>query len=152
MAGAYSTSGAGRFGDLAAGAALLGLVVLTLGIAFRWPNLIPWAVLATAAGYVSGREGRDLVDGWAAVVGVLLLLSAELASWSIEHDARVRTERALVVRRMVTLALLILSALFVNFLLLATAAVSGPSGILLAATGVVAAVLSVGIVLRLVRA
>jgi hypothetical protein len=52
----------------------------------------------------------------------------------------------------ITLALLILTALFVNFLLLATAAVSGPSGILLAASGVAAAVLAVAIVLRLVRA
>lgn len=127
-------------------------MVLTFGIVFRWPNLIPWAVLATGAGYVSGREGRDLVDGWAAVVGVSLLLAAELASWSIEHDARVRTERDLVVRRVITLGLLILGALFLNFLLLATAALSGPAGILLAATGVGAAVLAVGIVLRLVRA
>ena len=127
-------------------------MVLALGVVFRWPNLVPWAVLATGAGYVSGREGRDLVDGWAAAVGVLLLLSAELASWSIEHDARVRTERGLVVRRVITLVLLILTALFVNFLLLATAAVSGPSGILLAASGVAAAVLAVAIVLRLVRA
>jgi hypothetical protein len=118
----------------------------------RWPSFIPWAVLATGAGYLSGREGRAVVDGWAAVVGVLLLLSAELASWSIEQDARIRTEGRLLARRIVTLAALTVAALLVNFLLLATAALSASAGILLAAAGVGAAVLAVGVVLRLLRA
>ncbi len=109
-------------------------------------------MLATGGGYLIGREGRAVVDGWAAVVGVLLLLSAELASWSIEHDARIRTERSLLVRRIATLAALTAAALFVNFLLLGTAALSASSGILLAAAGVAASVLAVGTVLRLLRA
>jgi hypothetical protein len=150
-AGGYATSGAGRFGYLALGAALTGLVALAFGIVMRWPSLIPWAVLATGGAYLSGREGRAVVDGWAAVVGVLLLGSAELASWSIEHDARIRTEGRLLARRIVTLATLTAAALLVNFLLLATAALSASAGILLAAAGVAAAVLAVGIVLRLLR-
>ena len=117
----------------------------------RWPSLIPWAVLATGGGYLTGREGHSVVDGWAAVVGVALLLSAELASWSIEHDARIRTETRLLVRRIGTLAALTIAALFVNFLLLGTAALSASSGILLAAAGVCASVLAVGVVLRLLR-
>ena len=145
-------AGAGRFAALAGGVALAGLLGLAIGIVMRWPSLIPWALLATGAGYLSGREGRAVVDGWAAVVGVLLLLAAELASWSIEHDARIRTERRLLMRRIVTLAALTAAALLVNFLLLATAALSAPAGILLAAAGVGAAVLAVGIVLRLLRA
>ncbi|MDP9286549.1 MAG: hypothetical protein M3P41_16565 [Actinomycetota bacterium] len=145
-------AGAGRFAYLAGGAALAGLVAMAIAIVLRWPGVIPWAVLATGAGYLSGREGRALVDGWAAVVGVLLLLSAELASWSIEHDARIRTEGPLLARRVVTLAGLVAAALLVNFLLLATAALSAPAGILLAAAGVGAAVTAVGVVLRLVRA
>ena len=145
-------AGAGRFAALAGGAALVGLCGLAIGIVMRWPSLIPWALLATGAGYLSGREGRAVVDGWAAVVGVLLLLAAELASWSIEHDARIRTERRLLMRRIVTLAALTAAALLVNFLLLATAALSAPAGILLAMAGVGAAVLAVGIVLRLLRA
>jgi hypothetical protein len=145
-------AGGGRFAYLAGGAALAGLVAMAIAIVLRWPGVIPWAVLATGAGYLSGREGRALVDGWAAVVGVLLLLSAELASWSIEHDARIRTEGPLLARRVVTLAALVAAALLVNFLLLATAALSAPAGILLAAAGVGAAVTAVGVVLRLVRA
>jgi hypothetical protein len=151
VAGGYGLVGAGRFADVAGGAALAGLVALALAIVMRWPTLIPWAVLATGAGYLTGREGRASVDGWAAVVGVLLLVSAELASWSIEHDARIRTEGPLLARRIVTLAALVAAALLVNFLLLGTAALSAPAGILLAAAGVGAAVLAVGVILRLVN-
>lgn len=126
-------------------------MALAAGLVMRWPALIPWGVLATGAGYLSAREGRTVVDGWAAVVGVLLLLAAELASWSIEHDARIRSEGRLVVRRSVTLAALTAAALLVNFLLLGAAALSASAGIFLAAAGVTAAVLAVAVVLRLLR-
>ena len=86
------------------------------------------------------------------VVGVLLLLAAELASWSIEHDARIRTEPALALRRAATLAALCVAALLVNVMLLGTAGVAAGAGVLLAAVGVAAAVTAVAIVLRLVRA
>ena len=59
----------------------------------RWPSLVPWAIFVTGAGYVGGRAGKNVVDGWAAAIGVLLLLAAELAIWSIEHDARIAEER-----------------------------------------------------------
>ena len=117
----------------------------------RWPATIPWAVVITAAGYVVTREGKPVVDGWAAVIGVLLLVSAELSSWSIDHDSRVRSEPSLVVGRVVTLATLAAAALLVNFVLLAAAAVSSSAGVLIAAVGVAAAVTAVAVVLRLVR-
>jgi hypothetical protein len=117
----------------------------------RWPATIPWAVVITAAGYVVTREGKPVVDGWAAVIGVLLLVSAELASWSVDHDSRVRSEPSLVVGRVVTVATLAAAALLVNFVLLAAAAVSSSAGVLIAAVGVAAAVSAVAVVLRLVR-
>ncbi len=109
-------------------------------------------MLFAAGGYVSTREGKSGVDGWAAVIGVLLLLAAELASWSIDHDARIRTETTLLVRRVATLVGLIAVALFVNLLLLAAATVSAGAGVLLAAVGVAASVAAVAVVLRLLRA
>ena len=127
---------------------MLGVVLLAGGVILRRPSLIPWAVLATGGGYLVGREGRSAVDGWAAVVGVLLLLAAELAAWSIEHDTRIRTETPLLIRRVATLAALTVSALFVNFLLLGTSALSTGSGVLVAAAGVCTAVVAVGIVLH----
>src|SRR5207245_565728 len=81
------------------------------------------------AGYVATRHGTSLVDPWASVVGVLLLVSAELSSWSIDHDARIRAEPALVVRRTATLAALATAALLLDFLLLGAAAVSSSAGL-----------------------
>lgn len=117
----------------------------------RWPNTVPWAIALAGAGYLAAREGKSLVDGWAALVGVALLLAAELASWSIEHDSRIQAEPALVLRRLATLVTLIVAALLVNFFLLAAAAVSAGSGLVLAAAGVAAAVSAVAVVLRLAR-
>lgn len=136
---------------MALGASVFALALLALGLVLRWPATIPWAVVIAAGGYVVTREGRSIVDGWAAVIGVLLLVAAELASWSIEHDARIRSEPSLLVRRVVTLAVLAAAALLVNFVLLAAAAISSSAGVLLAAVGVAAAVTAVAVVLRLVR-
>jgi hypothetical protein len=130
----------------------LALALLALGIVLRWPSTIPWTIVLAGAGYLAAREGKELVDGWAAAVGVLLLLAAELASWSIEHDARIRTEPALALRRTVTLAALCLAALLVNVMLIGTAGVAASAGVLVAAVGVAAAVTAVAVVLRLVRA
>jgi hypothetical protein len=133
-------------------AAALGLGLLVLGLVLRWPTTIPWSILLVGGGYLLSREGNSVVDGWAAVIGVLLLLAAELASWSIDHDARIATERSLVLRRIATLSVLVAAALLVNFMLLATAGISASSGVLLAAVGVAAAVAAVSVVLRLLRA
>jgi hypothetical protein len=147
---AYSASTAGKLELVTLTAGSLGVALLAVAIALRWPAAIPWSVLAAGGAYLAGREGRSLVDGWAAVVGALLLVAAELASWSIEHDKRIRTERALVIRRSATLTGLACVALLVNFLLLGAAAVAASAGVVLAAIGVAAAVGAVAVVLRLV--
>jgi hypothetical protein len=151
-AAAFAVGAGGSFALLADAAAALALVLLAAGLVLRWPSLVPWAVLACAGAYLAGRSGRSGVDGWAAVVGALLLVAAELASWSIDHDARIPSERALVVRRTLTLVALAAAALVANFLLLATSAVSASPGVLLAVVGTTAAVAAVGLVLRLLRA
>ena len=141
-----------RFAGVGGAAGLVGLALLAWGLAVRWPLTIPWAVLFAGGGYLLAREGRGAVDGWAAVIGVLLLLSAELASWSMAHDARIASERSLVVRRVATLGALVAAALLLDFMLLATAGLGAPAGVLLAAVGVAAAVAAVAVVLRLLRA
>lgn len=108
--------------------------------------------MLVAAAYLVGREGNPVVDGGAAVVGALLLLSAELASWSIGENPRIQAEANLVLRRALTIGALVLGALVVDVLLLATAAFSGSSGIVLVVVGVAAAVAAMTLVLRLVRA
>ncbi len=95
----------GRLAPVALGVGTLGLVMLALAIVLRWSSLVPWAIFVTGAGFVGGHAGTHVVDGWAAAIGVLLLLAAELAIWSIEHDARIAEERSLTTRRITTLAL-----------------------------------------------
>lgn len=147
----YATAGGGRFAGIAAGASAFAVALLLLGLVLRWAATIPWAIVIAAGGYVTTREGKSIVDGWASVIGVLLLVAAELAAWSIDHDARIRSEPSLVVRRVATLTVLAAAALLVNFVLLAAAAVSASAGVLIAAVGVAAAVGAVAVVLRLVR-
>jgi hypothetical protein len=149
---AYAVADGGNVAALAVATGAISLLVLGAGLVLRWPTTVPWAVLVSGAGYLITREGHSVVDGWASVVGVALLLAAELASWSIEHDRRIRSERSLVVRRIGTLAALAAAALLVDFVLLAAAAVTASAGVLIAAVGVAAAVSAIGVVLRLVRA
>jgi hypothetical protein len=149
---AYVGTGDGRFATVGAGFGAFGLGLLVLGLVLRWPTTIPWSILLVGGGYLLAREGHSVVDGWAAAIGVLLLLAAELASWSIEHDARIEAEPSLVRHRIATLSVLIAAALLVNFMLLAAAGIAASSGVLLAAVGVAAAVAAVAVVLRLLHA
>jgi hypothetical protein len=149
--GGFAVAAGGRLAPLEDAGAGAGMLVLLLGLALRIPVAIPWAVGLAAAGYLAGRSGSAAVDAWAAVVGPLLLLAAELGSWSIEHDARIRTEAAVVVRRLTTLVALMAAALLAGFLLLAVAAVSATPGLLLVLTGTAAAVAAVALVVRLAR-
>jgi hypothetical protein len=130
----------------------VGLALLLAGLALRRQGTIPFAVVALGAAYVLARSGHEVVDGWAAPVGVGLLLAAELATWSIEHDARIHEERAVLQRRIGALAALVAAATLLGMLVVASAAVSARSGLLLVAVGVAAAVSAVALVLRLVRA
>ena len=127
-AGAYGTISGASLGGVAAAGCIAGLALLAGGLVLRWPATIPWAVVLTGAGYVATRHGTSLVDPWASVVGVLLLVSAELASWSIDHDARIRSEPSLVIRRAFTLLALAAAALLLDFFLLTAAAISASGG------------------------
>lgn len=147
-AGGLASSGGGRLAAAAQSGAALAMIVLLAALVVRWPSAAPWSVAILAGSYLVGRTGHTTVDGWAAVVGVLLLLAAELASWSIDVDRRIHVERTLIVRRALTLLGLCGVALVANFLLLATSAVSASSGALLATVGTLAAVCAVALVVR----
>jgi hypothetical protein len=151
-AAGYAATLGGRYEAATDALVVVGVVVLVLGLVLRWPGAVPWAVVAIGAGYVIARSGHTTVDGWAALVGVALLGSTELATWSIEHDARIGEERDVTQRRIVTLAALLGGALLLDVFVVASAAVSGPAGVLFATVGVAAAVAAVAVILRLVRA
>jgi len=148
----YTALTGGRYALLGESFAGAGAIALAAGIIIRLPLAVPWAVGLAGAGYAIGRAHHAVVDGWASAVGAGLLLAAELATWSIEHDARIREERTVVVRRVLILAALVGGAALLGFVLVGAAAVSASTGIALTAVGVAAAVASVAVVLRLLRA
>jgi hypothetical protein len=148
----YTATSGGTLAVVGAVLAGAGALVMAVGLGVRIPLLVPWAVLLAGGGYLVGREHHTIVDGWAPVVGAGLLLAAELATWSIEHDRRIFEERALVVRRSLTLAGLVGAAAVVGFVLVGAAAISVSSDLLVTAVGVAAAVASIAVVYRLLRA
>jgi hypothetical protein len=127
------------------------LVLLALALVLRLGRAVPWVVLAAGAAYLTGRAGNTVVDGKAALVGAALLLAAELATWSIEHDARIAAERSLTIRRAARLGGLVGAAVLVNVILLGAAGVSAESDVLLAAVGVAASVSAIALIVRLAR-
>ncbi|HTR33411.1 MAG TPA: hypothetical protein VMH47_06010 [Gaiellaceae bacterium] len=147
----YVAASGGRLAKAGEAIAALGVIVLLPGLVLRLPLVIPWAIGLSAAGYVVGREQHAAVDGWSSVVGAGLLLAAELAAWSIDHDRRIVSERTLVARDTLRLAALVAAAALLGFVLVGAAAVSSAAGLLLTAIGVVAAVSAVGVILRLAR-
>jgi hypothetical protein len=147
---AYAFSGGGAVASAGGGVAAAGTVGLALAIAVRVPLGVPWAVLFAGSGYVAARIHDRVVDGWAAVVGAALLLTAELAAWSIASDRRIQEERPVVIAQAVAVGALVVTAGVVSFLLVGAAAVSAAAGLLLTGIGVAAAVAAVAVVLRLV--
>jgi hypothetical protein len=147
----YTASIDGRYETLAQPFAIAGVAMLVLALVRRWQALVAWAIALVAAGYVIARGSNDTVDGWAAVVGALLLAAAELAFWSLEADPRIHEERAVLVRRVTTLVALLAGSLLLGMLVVSAAAVSGTSSVAAAAAGIAAAVAAVALVLRLLR-
>jgi hypothetical protein len=148
---AYTATGGGTLASVGGTVAVAGVLGLVAALLVRFAPLVPWAVGFAGAGYVIGREHHRVVDGWAALVGAALLLAAELAAWSIEHDRRIHEERAVVMRRAAAVSGLVAAAALVSFVLVGAAAVSTSTGLALTAVGVAAAVAAVSVVLRLLR-
>jgi hypothetical protein len=104
---AYPALKADRLGWVLAAGGLLAVVPLAGGLALGSGGWIPWAVLGLGTEYAASLflpEGR--VDGGAPLVAAGLLLTAELASWSVELRTPVDAEPVVVARR----AALILAA------------------------------------------
>jgi hypothetical protein len=147
----YTELSSGRLSAVGAALGYAGVVILAACIVVRFAPLVPWAVGLTGSGYIVGRAGHRSVDGWAAVVGGTLLLAAELASWSIEHDDRISVERALHLRRIALVAGFVGASVLVGFVLVGAAALSTSAGILLSVVGMAAALGSVWVIVRLLR-
>ena len=130
------------------GVAAAGWTVAALALITRQPALLPLGLAGVGAAYALFLSlGRDAVDPRAPLVAAMLLLAAEFGFWSLEaRDAR--SEGAALVRRLLLMAVVALgSGLVASLLLVAAADVSG--GVGLEALGVLAAVVTVAIVVVL---
>jgi hypothetical protein len=109
---------------------------------------VPWALVASGGGYLTGRHGIGVST---ALAGCALLLAAELVYVSLDDDRRIAVEREVAIRRPAAIGALVAAAFAVDLLLGAATSLEGPSGVLLAAVGVAAAVGSLAVVLLLAR-
>jgi hypothetical protein len=127
-----------------------GLVFAALGLIRPWPSVVAAGIAVVGAAYgVELGVGPRTVDEWAPLVGAGLFVAAELGFWSMEPSAG-RAESAVVLRRLLFLAVAALGVALVGSVLLYVA--SGASGgIGLESLGVAAAVAALAIVAVLAR-
>lgn len=91
------------------------------------------------------------MDPTAPLVAVLLLLTGELAAWSLDERGRIQADSALVWRRGAAVAALGLAGLTVAAFVVALSAVPSSHGLALTAAGAVAAVGAAGIGVMVAR-
>jgi hypothetical protein len=144
----YSALGHDDLPKVVPGVAAAGWTVAALALIARQPALLPLGLAGVGGAYALFLSlGGDTVDERAPLVAAMLFLAAEFGFWSLEaRDAR--PERAGLIRRLLLMAAVALgAALVASLLLVAAADVSG--GIGLEALGVLAAVVTVSIVVVL---
>ncbi len=131
--------------QVVAGVGAAGWVAAAIAVAGRLPSVLPLGLAGVGAGYavfVGLRTGT--ADSRAPFVGAAFFAAAELAFWSIEVRAG-RSERVVVIRRLVLVTVGALGAALLGALLLVLAAGTS-GGVGLEAIGVLAAVLALALV------
>jgi hypothetical protein len=130
----------------AAGVALV-LLAVTLGRA----GLVAPGLVALLLAYATSLVARDsaALDPVAPVVGGALLVVAELAYWSVELRGKEPEDRAVVVRRLATLAALTAGAIGLGAAVLAATALPAGGGLVWNVVGVAAAVAALALIARL---
>jgi hypothetical protein len=127
----------------------VGALMLLFVLVQRVAELLPWSLALVGIAYTIAILARgSVVDEGAPLVGVALLLCAELATWSLDERRAIAAERAVVVARATALAVLALAGLGVGALVLALAAAPVGGGLAWTALGAAAAVLVVAIAAR----
>jgi hypothetical protein len=129
--------------------AALALLALLAAVVLGWNVLVPVAPLLLGAAYATHLAVDDVaLDTRAPVLAAGLLLSAELAYWSIEERQGVRGERGDDLRHLGVVALLALAGLAVAGVVLAVADLARTRGLAVDLLGTAAAVLVLVLVAR----
>jgi hypothetical protein len=140
---------ADRLGTALSAAAALAVALLLIGLLFRWAGPLPWAYACAGAGYAGFLFIRGAgIDPIAPLYGAGLLLSAELAYWSLERPIH----GSLRERRAYLIVGACLAGGGIGGLILTFAEVSVHGGLGLEILGVAAAVAALSLIARLARA
>ena len=147
---AYSALVGDRLVAVVTSIGCIGLSVTALALVGRWATLLPWGFVGVGASYavfLSLRAGT--VDARAPLLAAAFFVGVECSFWSIDRRSW-RSERQVVLRRVVLLSLAGLATAILGGLLLLVASVRG-AGVGYEAAGVVGAVLTLAVVAILVR-
>ena len=147
---AYSALVGDRLVAVVTSIGCIGLSVTALALVGRWATLLPWGFVGVGTGYavfLSLRAGT--VDARAPLLAAAFFVGVECSFWSIDRRSW-RSERQVVLRRVVLLSLAGLATAILGGLLLLVASVRG-AGVGYEAAGVVGAVLTLAVVAFLVR-
>ena len=147
---AYSALVGDRLVAVVTSIGCIGLSVTALALVGRWATLLPWGFVGVGAGYsvfLSLRAGT--VDARAPLLAAAFFVGVECSFWSIDRRSW-RSERQVVLRRVVLLSLAGLATAILGGLLLLVASVRA-AGVGYEAAGVVCAVLTLAVVAFLVR-
>lgn len=130
----------------------LALLALVAALVLGWSPLVPLSLALVGAAYATHLGLDDpALDAKAPLLGAGLLLTAELAYWSLEERERVVTEPGESLRRFGLLAGLALGALLAGAGLLAVSDLARASGLALDMLGAVAAAAALLVVVLLAR-
>lgn len=124
--------------------------VLLVGVASGRAFAIPWAIAGLGAEYAFALGDRGL-DGRVPLYAVALLVTAELAYWSVQLRGAAADEPGMAQRRVIGLLLGATAALVVCTTLVTLARVQLGSGLVAEAAGLVAAVGALALLLVAVR-
>lgn len=96
--------------------AFAGAVLVAAAVAAGWPGFAHWGVGLVGASYVASVVVVGEPDLWSPAIAVALLLSSELAGWSIDSRRRGRDDLAAHWIRLRTLVVIAAAALVLAFL------------------------------------
>lgn len=125
-----------------------GVALVLLAVALARAGLVAPGLVALLAGYATSLVARDsaALDAAAPLVGGALLVVAELAYWSVELRGKEPEDRAVVVRRVATLAALTAGAIGLGAAVLAATAFPLGGGLVWNVVGVAAAVAALALI------
>jgi len=146
---AYAASRKPPIAIVALALGAMGALMLLAVLVLRIDELLPASLALVGIAYAIEILARGSgVDDGAPLVGVALLLCAELATWSLDERWTIKAESAVVLARGTALAALALTGLGVGALVLALAAAPVGGGLVWTVLGAAATVLVVAVATR----